>query len=473
MLWISNVLLITTLCYSENTFSNTAPMVHWTGTLQLSEKMTMDVAMEYHHTNGESKGLFHCVSQNAFDLKIKRVSIINQIITFSIPSLLANFQGKILNDSIIEGQLTQRGQQPWPIVFRKVEEFPFSKPYRPQEPKEIRSYDEKEVYFKNHQTGHTLAGTLTLPKSGTNFPTVVLLSGSGPNDRDQTIFGHRNFLVLAHYLTNAGIGVLRFDDRGVGESEGDFSSASVIDLAQDGAAAVDFLSNYPSVNKDKIGLLGHSLGAELAPMVAAQNSKVHFIVMMAGGAQPLYRVIIEQTEAIYREKVSPAGVALNSAILRALFDSLQRHEDLAIAKKHFESQLRQYNAEASRLTQAELEVLELHSPLTTEGFDHFFSPNWKVDLFYDPAFALSAITIPVFALNGTLDRQVSPDNLRIIEQRLKVNSQLHGKTKLYPGLNHLFQPAVTGMPEEYSNIPITIDENVVKDIIHWIKAQQT
>lgn len=466
--WISQIVVYTFLLVCQFTHANTKTTKYWTGKLVLSETVQMDVALEYFETENGYKAKFHSVSQNTFDIKVTGVSIINQKITFTIPSLMATFQGAFHNETTIDGQLTQGGNQAWSLTFNKVAAFPFSKPNRPQEPTGIVDYVEIDVFFKNPTNGITLAGTLTLPKHKKDFPTVVLLSGSGPNDRDQTIFGHKNFLVLSDLLTKAGIGVLRVDDRGVGESQGDFGSASVLDLAIDASAAVDYLATYSGINPNRIGLVGHSLGAELAPIVAAQNRKVHFIVMMAGGAKPLSEVILEQTQAIYKDKVSASAVALNTAILNSLFDSLKQNEDLEKAKAQFIAQLAFHNTEASKLTAQELQILELKFPLTTDGFNHFFTPNWKIDLFYDCTANVSKISIPVLAMNGTLDQQVVPDNLKLIEQRLQSNTRIKSKTILFKGLNHMFQPAKTGMPDEYDTIEVTIDQNVVNEIIKWI-----
>ncbi|MDI9258160.1 alpha/beta fold hydrolase [Flavobacterium sedimenticola] len=467
--WMTQALVYLVLLMSQHLTAHSKGAYFWVGKLVLSEAVQLDVALEYTASGTPVTAKFHSVTQSSFDIKVSQVSIINQEIRFTIPSLMAAYHGVFVKDTLIKGELKQGSNTPWTLNFNKVNRFPFAKPYRPQEPTGIPAYFEKEVRFENAKAGITLAGTLTLPKGKNDFPTVVLLTGSGPNDRDHSIFGHKNFLVLADFLTKAGIGVLRVDDRGVGASGGSFASASVLDLADDASAAVDFLSAYPGINAQKIGLIGHSLGAELAAVVAAKNRKVHFIVMMAGGAQPLSEVILEQTKLIYKNKVSTAALDLNTALLELLFQSLQNNDDLVSAKLQFTEGLEKLNPKAALLTKEELQILELESPLTTKGFNHFFTPNWKIDLFYDCTVDLAKTTIPVLALNGNLDTQVVPDNLKIIEKVLSARSNSKHKTILYDGLNHLFQPADTGLPEEYKDIEITIDEAVVSDMITWIR----
>ncbi|GAG85300.1 unnamed protein product, partial [marine sediment metagenome] len=178
---------------------------------------------------------------------------------------------------------------------------------------------EEEVTYENKKDGVTLAGTLTMPKTGGPHPTVLLIPGSGPNDRDETIWGHRVFLVLADHLTRQGIAVLRADDRGVGESTGDFSAATIADLARDACAGVEYLKTRPEIDARKIGLVGHSLGANVAPLAATQSPDVAFIVLMAGASNTLAEGIHNQCQMIYR---SAGGLGRPAVVVAALLTAI-------------------------------------------------------------------------------------------------------------------------------------------------------
>lgn len=361
------------------------------------------------------------------------------------------------------------GKLPFDVTFKKCNEFSFNIPKRPQEETLGGNYSTEDYSIITTNNGNRLSGLLTIPHKKVDFPTVVFISGSGPNDRDHSIFGHKNFLVLADLFAKAGIATLRFDDRGVGESTGNFETATIYDLGNDVADAVNKLTKDERINPNKIGILGHSLGAEIAPRVSAINPNVQFIIMMAGSADPLFQCIIDQTEKIYASEVkSVKSVDVNTKILKALFKAIELNQDNEQAKQAFNQSLEVLRSELKSLPAEDLNYLELKPDINANDFEAFFGMKMRTDLFYQPTEWLSKVKVPILAINGSLDTQVLPKNLDIIKKTLENQNHKNFVVKLYEGKNHMFQNAKTGLPNEYADIEETIATDVVFDIINWI-----
>jgi len=453
------IILLTTVVYSQNT-----PTEKWEGTLNLNEDTKLRIAFEM---DNNSKGKFHSVDQKAFNIEMEQIEATKNTRAFTIKSLQAVFNGKIVDNSL-NGQLII-GNSPFEVNFQKCETFSFKISKRPQEEAIGGNYSTEVFTCITPKNGNQLAGVLTLPKNTNNFPTVVFISGSGPNDKDHTIFGHKNFLVLADLLAKVGIASLRLDDRGVGNSTGNFETATVFDLADDVSDAINQLSKDERINPEKIGIIGHSLGAEIAPRVSILNPKVKYIIMLAGSADPLYQCIIDQTEAIYAKQVKSAqSIEVNTKILKAVFKSLQDHKDDNLALQALDKQLDSLRNEIEELPLDDLKIMEIKPTVSAHDFKYFFNDKWRTDLFYQPTEWLSKVTVPVLALNGTLDTQVIPNNLEKIQNTLKKHNHKNFVTKRYEGKNHMFQNAKTGLPSEYAAIEETIATDVVGDIINWI-----
>jgi hypothetical protein len=257
--------------------------------------MAFEVSRE---TPGSYSATLSSVDQQAFGIPVKRVTRKQDKVRFDIPAIGAVYEGHFRDPSHIDGQLKQGDHEPTKLALQRVDKLPVQPPRRPQEPEKPYPYHVEDVVYQNQDARVELAGTLTFPKSGAPFPAAILIPGSGPSDRDQTVWGHKKFLVLADYLTRRGIAVLRSDDRGVGESTGDFDSATIADLASDTSAAVAYLKKRSEIVPDAIGLVGHSLGGDIAPLAAVQSPDVAFIVLMAGSASTMAEDIHYQTEQI-------------------------------------------------------------------------------------------------------------------------------------------------------------------------------
>ncbi len=339
---------------------------------------------------------------------------------------------------------------------------------RPQEPEAPYPYQVDEVRFDNPRaSGVTLAGTLTLPHGPGPFPAVVLISGSGPQDRDEALFGHKPFLVLADHLTRNGIAVLRFDDRGVAESTGVFALATSLDFATDVQAAVDYLVGRPEVGRNKIGLIGHSEGGLIAPLVANESADVGFVVLMAGPGLPGDQILLLQSELIGRaDRANEAGIQLNQETQRALFAILKATEDPAFVHDDVRAVLEQAvqklesmdaGAAADQRAQIPAQLAQVTSP-----WFHWF-------LKHDPAVPLRRMRQPVLAINGAKDLQVpSSANLSAIRSALVTAGNMDVTTHEFDGLNHLFQNAKTGAPSEYAAITETLSPRVLQVISGWI-----
>ena len=378
-------------------------------------------------------------------------------LNFTIESLGVVYDGKIdagLNS--IDGTFTQGGR-PLPLALKRVKDQAELETRHPQNPVKPYPYREEEVTYANKAAGNTLAGTLTIPPGKGPFPAVLLISGSGPNDRDETVFGHKPFLVLSDYLTRKGIVVLRVDKRGVGKSTGDLAHATTADFATDAEAGVQYLKTRAEADPRRIGLIGHSEGGTVAPMVAAGDPGVRFIVLMAGPGVPGDQIIVEQGRLIEEAAGATKEKAAQDADKqRELFALVEKEKDGAILDKELRANL------AGRVPDAQIDM----------AIQQVTSPWMRYTLTYDPATALRKVACPVLALNGEKDLQVSAaQNLPAIKKALEEGGNKQIEIDEMPGLNHLFQTAKTGSPTEYAQIEETISPVALDKVATWILKQ--
>lgn len=346
---------------------------------------------------------------------------------------------------------------------------------RPQEPKPPYPYTAEDVTFPGGADGVTLAGTLTSPSPSTGgdgpFPAAVLISGSGPNDRDETILRHRLFLVLADSLTRRGIAVLRYDKRGIGKSTGSYAQATSRDFADDAGAAFAYLKTQPRVDARKIGLIGHSEGGLIAPMVAVKSPDVAFLVLLAGTGVPGERILAEQTTLVFKaEGVSDADLAKTAAIGKTLLAVAAHEPDPVVARTKLEALMRQTQAQVPQDMRAAVGETDADIRAKSAAMT---SPWMRFLLTYDPAPTLKQVRCPVLALDGSLDLQVPPvENLAAIGAALKAGGNEDVTTTELPGLNHLFQTAHTGSPSEYGRSEETLAPVLLTTVGDWIAARE-
>jgi uncharacterized protein len=385
------------------------------------------------------------VSRNGTSLKIEAKQIAGV------------YEGAIAPEqSSIEGKWTQNGAS-FPLTLKRVKDQAELELKRPQVPSKPYPHREEEVTYDNKIQNVTLAGTFTIPQGMGPFPAVLLITGSGPQDRDETLLGHKPFLVLSDYLTRHGIAVLRADDRGTGKSTGDFSKATTLDFATDVEAGIGYLKTRHEMNGRKIGLIGHSEGGVIAPMVAARNKDVAFIVMMAGTGVPGADVIVAQSEAIeIAGGKNPEEAAKDAATERQVMKLIETEQDEANLEKELREKL------AGQVPEGQIGA----------QIKQVTSPWMRYFLSYDPAPALRKVTCPVLAINGSLDKQVLPEqNLPPIRKALEESGNKHYEIDELPGLNHLFQTAKTGAPAEYAQIEETMSPVALEKVSNWILKQ--
>lgn len=374
-----------------------------------------------------------------------------------------------LVENTFSGTFMQGGMTLPLVMTREAIEKP--KQNRPQEPKEPFPYHSEEVSFDNIEAGITLAGTFTLPKETGNYPVVVMISGSGPQDRNEELAGHKPFLVIADHLTKNGIGVLRFDDRGVGESKGDFKTATSEDFASDVQSAVSFLKNREGVDNGNIGLIGHSEGGIIAPMVAAKTDDVGFIILMAGTGIPGSKILAMQGKLIGKAAGQSEEVVERSAVIRQrMIDMALASEDITALRSDMTSYLKEESQkpESKALVPEGTDVDQL-----IKGQVDFMATPWMVYfLRHDPAKVLANVQCPVLAINGENDLQVpAEENLSAIGDALKKAGNTKVTVKELPGLNHLFQESETGSPSEYASIEQTFSPVALEVMSDWILKQ--
>lgn len=362
-----------------------------------------------------------------------------------------------------EGTLRQSGMT-FPLTMERTEAGG-ARPNRPQEPKPPFAYEARDVTFAGGAEGVTLAGTITMPEGDGPLPAVVLVSGSGPQNRDEELMGHRPFAVIADHLTRNGIAVLRYDDRGFGASTGDFAGATTADFAADAEAAVAFLRGREKIDPGRVGIVGHSEGGLVAPMVAARSGDVAFIVLLAAPGVPGDEVLVRQASEARRLAGLDEGTIERAARAQAELLGLVKAEGA-------EERIRE-------LVRGLVEI-ESGGSLPGEALEGAVaaqmravrSPWFLAFVRLDPREALRKVRVPVLVLNGELDRQVLHDqNVPEIEKALREAGNTDVTVRVLPGLNHLFQTAETGGFAEYATIEETFAPVALETMAEWIRAR--
>lgn len=344
---------------------------------------------------------------------------------------------------------------------------------RPQTPVAPFPYTAKTGTYYNKDKSIRYGYTLTLPGVDKDYPAVILISGSGQQDRDETIFDHKPFLVIADYLTRNGIAVLRVDDRGIGQTTGDVTNATSSDFAKDVMVGIDYLKTQTGIDSKRIGLIGHSEGGLIAPIVASESKDVAFIVSMAGlGIKGSELMIRQVTDSYKKVGIDEDGLKRIADLRSQMFLLSEQHSDINNFKSAFKLFMTDW---ISKQPETFLLKTGYKGPSAEKIIDmqatSIFSPWMRYLAKYDPATTLTKVTIPVLAINGSQDSQViSKDNLEGFRKYLKQAGNKNFKVMEFPGLNHLFQHASTGDVGEYAAIEETISVEVLKVITEWIKS---
>jgi len=419
--------------------------------------------------DGTLTGTLDSPDQGATGIPASAVTVSAGELRFAVERIGMAYTATLSEDGgTLSGTFTQGGAS-IPLELRRTSadpKAPGAAPERPQNPKPPFPYDAQEVTIQS-AAGVILAGTLTIPRGEGPFPAAVLVTGSGAQDRDETVFGHKPFLVLSDHLTRAGIAVLRYDDRGVGKSTGDFAAATSEDFATDALAAVSFLKARPDIGP--VGIVGHSEGALVGPMAAARSGLVDFVVMLAGPGVTGEEIVLAQGDLIARAQgASEEAIRRNRETQEKLFGIVRTEPDTAVAAVKLRKAMQ--DAVTSLPEDQRAQAGQSLSPEAIEAQVRQVSSPWfRFFLTYDPRPALEHVKVPVLALNGGKDLQVPPDlDLPEVKAALQRGGNRDATTRVLPGLNHLFQKASTGSPEEYATIPETMDPTALEAVSSWI-----
>jgi len=433
-----------------------------------------DLRIVFHATknpDGSLKATADSPDQGAAGLQVDSFTAADGMLRIEMKMIGGSFEGKLSADGKkAEGQWKQNDASLL-LTLERVDKVP--EPNRPQYPKKPYPYNEEEVSYENAAAGAKFAATLTYPKSAGPFPAVVLITGSGAQDRDETVLGQKPFLVLADYLTRQGVAVLRADDRGVGGSTGDSSKATTEDYAGDALAGVAYLKTRKEIDAKRIGLIGHSEGALIAPIAATRSADVAFIVLLAPSGVNGEQIILVQQGLILKAEGAPADVVAKQVADTAEYLDVvkQIKDDAAVGKRMREIVTAKYAGmtdEQKKAAGVTAESVEGEVKATTG----MLSPWFRFFITYDPKPILGQVKVPVLALWGEKDLQVPPrQNLPPVESALRLGGNQHYVAKELPGLNHLLQTAKTGSPSEYARIEETMSPSALKTIGDWIVEQ--
>lgn len=410
--------------------------------------------------------------QSAFGIPCDSTAAGNNEVSIFMNALQAKYTGKLSGDVTLDGIFTQGGSGV-ALQLKKagVPDQPAA-PIRPQAPVGPFPYKSEDVEYKGGDNSATMAATISIPEGKGPFPAVLLITGSGPQNRDEEVMGHKPFAVLADYLTRRGLVVLRADDRGIGKSKGNYATATSADFANDARAGIDFLLTRPEVDRRKIGMIGHSEGGMIAPMVASSRKDISFLVLLAGPGVKIKELMAEQNAAILRTSgVGKAAADAYLAFYKAVIDAMLQSADTAAANEAGKKVLHHWisNTPDSLVRQlgmrdndAQLKVVSaLAQQVTTPWFRYFLN--------FDPQPHLQKLNAKVLALNGDRDIQViSRQNLDGIEASLKKSRSKKYEIKELPGLNHLFQTCTRCTIAEYGELEETFSTTALDYIGRWL-----
>jgi alpha/beta superfamily hydrolase len=441
----------------------------WNGTLNVAGSIRL-VLHVTQAQDGKYSGKLDSPDQHVTGIDCDKVTVAGKTLTFTIDKIKVSYTGNLLNDTTLSGTFTQGVNLP--LDFHRTN-IPFvaKTVIRPQTPKPPFPYKSEEVIYNGN--GLQYGGTITIPQGNGPFPAVLLITGSGQQDRDETIFDHKPFAVLADALTRDGFVVLRVDDRGKGNSTGDFINSTTADFAKDVNTSVDYLKSRHEVNDKKIGLLGHSEGGMIAPMVASQRSDINFIVLMAAPGVKIINLITEQNAAVQETTGIDSVTATNfKPYYRRILETALSTPDTAQLTQKTLNALNEFATKTDSNALQNLQIfypqdklryaLEINAAVTNPWFRYFIQ--------FDPQPYLTNLRkVKVLALNGSKDIQViAQQNLPAIQSALEQGRTKKFEVKEMPGLNHLFQTCTTCSVAEYAELQETIAPPVLQTITDWL-----
>ncbi len=467
---ITSMLLTLLLCIPVHAVEMEIDLTgKWHGTLAVGGTK-LRIGLEIVHDKNGLSGNMYSFDQGGTPTALEEVKYESNRFSFQIAAITVSYAAEVDDSGDEMKGLFVQGL-PINLVFKRVHEFP--QPNRPQEPQEPFPYDIIEVEYKNAQSGGTIAGTLTLPPKLERTPVALLITGSGSQDRDETILGHRPFWVIADHLTRAGIGVLRVDDRGVGGSSNVASANTTLDLVTDVEAGVQFLRSHPRVDKRAVWLIGHSEGGMIAPMVAANDRRLAGIVCLAGPGVSGAEILVEQNRLLrgaagVEKKTLDWFMPLFKETIDLVLSNPNGGTDAMFIKER-QALVAQHMKTAPLLIK--LAPAQINTEIEAIG-KQLNNPWMRFFLSLDPVPALQDTRCPGFAIFGENDLQVPPkQNAEPLESALQLGKGRDYEVKVYPKLNHLLQHSKTGAVNEYGTIEETISPEVLRDITRFMRSR--
>lgn len=448
------------------------PVGTWYGTLNI-QGAQLPLVFHVTKAGSEYSTTMDSPKQGAKGMPSSKTIFTNKLLTIEASNIGMKYTGTYMPDSSkINGTFEQGTLRTTLVLSNKPEkEAKVEAQARPQDPKDF-PYKHEDITFANPTAGNSLAGTLTLPADGKASKIVVLISGSGPQNRNEelTPYNHRPFLVLSDYLTRQGIAVLRYDDRGIGKSTGIFSKATTADFADDAEAAIKYILSRPDLKNMVIGLVGHSEGGMIAPIVVSRNPNIKFIVLMAGPGIPIAQLYAQQIGDAMKLAGTPADeVEKKTATNLKVFTAMKDARDLPLQQAESEIEL----ALRKALDLIPIDKLDIAAKdsIVQQTLSNYKMPWFRYFIGFDPSIYLTKVKCPVLALNGTLDFQVNcTANLAGIKAGLQKAGNKEFEIVPMEGLNHLFQKANTGAETEYVKIEETLNPAALQKISTWIKG---
>ncbi len=474
ILLLGAVILVSVISFAQK------PIENWTGLLNAGgQKIELRLHLIKNADNTYTSN-WDVPAQKAKGIASSKTEIINNQLSIDVKMIGASYVGTINTDGdMIQGTWGQSGMN-FPLNMEPLKEG--QEPIvniKPQTPKAPFTYSIKDTVYVGVVTQLNYGATLTYPNDNKKHALVILITGSGKQDRDETIFDHKPFAVLADYLTKIGFAVLRVDDRSAGKSTGNFSTSTTADFALDVEEHIRFAKNLSIVDTNKIGLLGHSEGGLIAPMVAAKNKSVAFIVLMAGPGIEITALMALQNEMVLKsagisQEAIDAYIPLYKNLMKTIIATNDKQEAIAkaneITKQWFSITNKSLVKATTNISRDSSSDLDINKFATS--FAETFSTNWwKFFGAYNPKPTLQKLQCPVLAINGSKDIQVpAAENLKAIKLALTNAGNKHFEIKQFDGLNHLFQKCSKCNVPEYGELATTIEPEVLDFIGSWLVA---
>jgi uncharacterized protein len=454
----------------------------WQGNLDFQGKLIPIVFHISEDSTNKSKASFDSPSQHAFNLPCNEVILKDDSVILIMDILKGKYAGQLSKDKKQIDGLWFQGAGSLPLTVTKISgEAAIKEQKRPQTPKPPFPYFSEDVVYMNADQSIQYGATLTYPKADSadhsakanTFPAIILITGSGQQDRNESIFDHKPFAVIADYLTKKGFVVLRVDDRGIGKTSGIFEESTTADFAKDVEVSLNFLEKQPQVNKEKIGLIGHSEGGMIAPMVTDKRREIKFIILLAGPGIPIIDLMQQQIEAVsISEGKSTAEAKANGYLMHTVWEEVEKNEDSATTIKNIRMKIDIWSKTLDTTTLAKIKSNDTASinNQITQAITALNSKWYKYFISFNPQPYLQKLNCKVLALNGSKDVQViATSNLSGIRSSLKKSKSPEYETIEIPGLNHLFQTCIKCNPSEYNDLEESFSPKALEIMGTWLQ----